>query len=61
MTDKKPKVEPESEEYQTFVAAMKQIVKVEKIDIINDLPQSFKERKPAKKATKKKAAKKMEF
>jgi hypothetical protein len=50
---------PGSEEYAKFRTAMQDIVAVRKVDIVEDLPKMFRDRKPAKKtAGKKRAAKK---
>ena len=48
-----------SEEFVRFNAALKQIVAVKKIEIVEDLPKMFRERKPAKKAARKRATRKL--
>jgi hypothetical protein len=42
-----------SEEFQVFRAAMKQIVSVQKIDVVKKLPKMFQERVPPSKPRKK--------
>ena len=49
--DRSIKPEAESEEFIKFKVAMQRIVAVRKVDIFEDLPKMFRERKPPKKAT----------
>jgi hypothetical protein len=51
--EEKPETQDPSEEFKTFRAAMKQIVSVQKSDVVKKLPKMFQERVPPSKPRKK--------
>jgi hypothetical protein len=58
MREKESDKEAGSEEFKIFRAAMKQIVSVQKIDVVKKLPKMFQERVPPSEPRKKRTAKK---